>query len=151
MSRREGDAAGKDKEDNGVTVKWTEDLSVGVDVIDAQHKEVFATTGSLLAAIERGEGQSEVTKVIVFLEEYVENHFQMEEMYMKRYNYPDYPQHKSEHTTFIGDFYDLRQELDNDGVTPELTIRLAERIGDWLVNHIGRMDKALGTYLRERR
>ena len=134
-----------------MTRKWTEDLSVGVDAIDAQHKELFATADALLAAVERGEGQGDVTKVIVFLEEYVGNHFQMEEMYMKRYNYVDYPRHKIEHTAFIQDFYDLRQELDNDGVTPELTIRLAERIGEWLANHIGQQDKALGTFLRGRK
>jgi len=134
-----------------VTRKWTEDLSVGVDAIDAQHKELFATADALLAAVERGEGQGEVTKVIVFLEEYVGNHFQMEEMYMKRYNYLDYPSHKIEHTAFIQDFYDLRQELDNDGVTLDLTVRLADRIGEWLADHIGQMDKALGTFLRGRR
>ena len=134
-----------------MAVKWTEDLSVGVDVIDTQHKELFETADTLLGAVERGEGFSEVTKVVAFLEEYVENHFQMEEMYMKRYTYPDYPRHKIEHTTFINDFYDLRQELDNDGVTPELTVRLADRVSDWLVNHIGLMDKALGEFLRKRR
>lgn len=131
--------------------KWTEELSVGVDIIDTQHKELFATADALLEAIEKDGGRGEVTKVVAFLEEYVENHFQMEEMYMKRYTYPDYPRHKIEHTTFINDFYDLRQELDNDGVTPELTLRLADRVGDWLVNHIGRMDKALGTFLKERK
>ena len=134
-----------------MAVKWTEDLSVGVGTIDAQHKELFATADALLEAVGRGEGHGEVTKVVAFLEEYVENHFRMEEMYMKRYSYSGYPEHKIEHTAFIGDFYDLRQELDNDGVTPELTVRLAETLGDWLVNHIGRMDKALGAFLKDRR
>ena len=134
-----------------MTRKWTEDLSVGVDAIDAQHKELFATADALLVAVERGEGQGDVTKVIVFLEEYVGNHFQMEEMYMKRYNYLDSPSHKSEHPASTQDFSDPRQELDNDGVTPELTVRLADRIGEWLANHIGQMDKALGTFLRGRR
>ena len=134
-----------------MTARWTEDLSVGVDVIDNQHKELFSTAGSLLAAIERDGGRGEVTRMVAFLEEYVETHFQMEEMYMKRHNYPDYPTHKIEHTSFINDFYDLRQELDNNGVTPELTVRLANRIGEWLVNHIGRMDKELGAFLRGRR
>ncbi len=134
-----------------MTLKWTEDLSVGVDVIDSQHKELFATAAALLEAVGRGEGQGEVTKVIAFLEEYVENHFQMEEMYMKRYSYAEYPGHKMEHTAFIGDFYDLRQELDNDGVTPDLTIRLVNRLGEWLVQHIGRKDKALGEFLKGRK
>ena len=131
--------------------RWTEELSVGVDVIDKQHKELFSTADALLTAVERDEGHGEVTKMVAFLEEYVETHFQTEEMYMKRHNYPDYPTHKIEHTTFINDFYDLRQELDNDGVTPELTVRLADRVSEWLVSHIGRMDKALGAFLRERK
>jgi len=134
-----------------MAVKWTEDLSVGVSVIDDQHKELFATANALLEGVGRGEGLGEVTKAVAFLEEYVENHFRMEEMYMKRFSYAGYPEHKIEHTTFISDFYDMRQELDNDGVTPELTIRLAEKLGDWLVNHIGRMDRALGAFLKERR
>ena len=133
-----------------MAVKWTEDLSVGVGVIDAQHKELFATADALLEAVGRGEGQSEVTKTVAFLEEYVENHFRMEEMYMKRHSYTGYPEHKIEHTNFIGNFYDLRQELDNNGVTPELTVRLVETLGEWLVNHIGRMDRALGAFLKGR-
>jgi hemerythrin len=139
------------REASGMTVKWTEELSVGIDVIDTQHKELFSTAESLLAAAERGVGQGEVTKVVAFLEEYVETHFQTEEMYMKRYSYPDYAPHKIEHTGFVNEFYDLRQELDNDGVSPDLTVRLADWVGDWLVNHIGRMDKALGTFLKERK
>jgi hemerythrin-like metal-binding protein len=133
-----------------MAVKWTEDLSVGVGVIDAQHKELFATADALLEAVGRGEGQGEVTKAVAFLEEYVLNHFRMEEMYMKRHFYSGYPEHKIEHTNFIGNFYDLRQELDNSGVTPELTVRLVETLGEWFVNHIGRMDRALGVFLRER-
>ncbi len=143
--------AGDGREDSSMRARWTEDLSVGVDVIDNQHKELFSTADSLLTAVERNEGRGEVTKMVAFLEEYVETHFKTEETYMKRHNYPDYPTHKIEHTTFISDFYDLRQELDNNGVTPELTARIANRVGEWLVNHIGRMDKALGAFLRERR
>ncbi len=134
-----------------MAVRWTEDLFVGVEIIDTQHKELFAMADSLLEAVGKGGGRGEVTRAVAFLEEYVESHFQMEETYMKRFNYPDYPHHKIEHTAFINDFYDLRQELDNDGVTPELTVRLADRVADWLVSHIGRMDKALGEFLRGRK
>lgn len=136
---------------SGVAVKWSEELSVGVDTIDAQHKELFDVSNALLEEVAKGHGLGEVTKMIAFLEGYVESHFSMEETYMKRYSYPEYPQHKIEHTSFIGDFYDLRQELDNEGVTAELTVKLADRVSDWLANHIGKMDKALGAFLKKRR
>lgn len=134
-----------------VTMRWTEDLSVGIDAIDSQHREVFAIAGSLLDAVGTGGGLGEVTRVVWFLEEYVMNHFTLEELYMKRYHYPEYPSHKAEHTAFIGDFYDLRDELDRDGVTAGLARKLADRVGDWLAEHIGRQDKALGAFLRSTR
>src|SRR4030067_286531 len=86
--------------------------------IPPQRKEVPAPPPPPRPAVNKGGGHGEVTKVIAFLELYVENHFRMEETYMKRFHYPEYPRHKIEHTTYSGDFYYLRQELDNDGVTP---------------------------------
>jgi len=50
-----------------MAVKWTEDLSVGVGVIDTQHKELFAMADALLEGVGRGEGHGEVTKTVAFL------------------------------------------------------------------------------------
>jgi hemerythrin len=69
---------------------------------------------------------------------------------MRRLSYPAYPAHKGEHVSFIKDFYDLRDELDADGLTPELADRMGRFCGDWLVNHVGKVDKALGAFLREK-
>ena len=129
--------------------EWTEGWSVGVDTIDAQHRELFAAINSLL----REEGKPaprELAEVLVYLEEYVNNHFGLEEIYMRRLSYPGFPSHKGEHVAFINDFYDLRDEYDDNGATPELADKLGRYMGDWLVNHIGKVDKALGVFLREK-
>jgi len=128
--------------------EWTEKLAVGVDTIDAQHRELFAAINTLL----REEGAvalAEVPKVLAYLEDYVNNHFGLEETYMRRLSYPGYPFHKGEHVSFINDFYDLRDELDATGLTPELADRIGRFCGDWLVHHIGKVDKALGAFLSE--
>ncbi len=132
-------------------VEWTEDLATGVETIDAQHREIIAMANRLRDAAEGGAGQEQVAHAVAFLEEYVRNHFAMEETYMKRLVYPDYPGHKGEHTAFINDFYDFQQSLDDQGATPALATALADRLNDWLLNHIGRRDKALGAFLRGRR
>ncbi len=122
---------------------------MGVDTIDAQHRELFAAINSLL----REEGKPaprELAEVLVYLEEYVNNHFGLEEIYMRRLSYPGFPSHKGEHVAFINDFYDLRDEYDDNGATPELADKLGRYMGDWLVNHIGKVDKALGVFLREK-
>lgn len=134
-----------------MAIRWTKDLAVGVETIDDQHRELFDTAAGLIEGVDRGGGTAEAAKTIVFLEEYVLNHFAVEELYMKRYYYPAFPSHKAEHTAFIGDFYDLREAMDRDGATAELAVRLAEWLGGWLVEHIGRQDKALGTFLNRTR
>lgn len=127
--------------------EWTEGWSVGVDTIDAQHRELFAAINSLLRE-EGTPGPRDLTKVLDFLEEYVNNHFGLEEIYMRRLSYPGFPSHKGEHVAFINDFYDLREEYDDNGATPELADKMGRYMGGWLVNHIGKVDKALGTFLR---
>jgi hemerythrin len=131
-----------------MAIRWTEDLAVGVERIDQQHRELFGTAARLIEGVDRGGGVGEAAKMVVFLEEYVLSHFALEELYMKRHYYPAFPSHKAEHTAFISHFYDLRDAMDRDGATPDLAVRLAEWLGGWLVEHIGRQDKALGAFLK---
>ncbi len=126
---------------------WTEELSVGVETIDSQHREIFRAFNALLSD-SGGPSPEELPWMIGFLEDYVVNHFGMEELYMRRLSYPGFPAHKNEHVEFIGRFYDLRDEFDAQGANPATADRLGRFIGDWLVDHIGRIDKALGEFMR---
>ncbi|OYV97374.1 MAG: hypothetical protein B7Z62_06245 [Deltaproteobacteria bacterium 37-65-8] len=131
-----------------ILFEWTERWSVGVDTIDAQHRELFAAINTLL----REEGKTpsrDLARVLDYLEGYISNHFGLEELYMRRLSYPGFPSHKGEHVAFINDFYDLRDEYDNNGASPELADKMGRYMGDWLVNHIGKVDKALGAFLQE--
>jgi len=129
--------------------EWSKELEVGVDTIDAQHRQLFAAINSLLPG-ETAASPEEVPEVLGFLEDYVINHFGMEEVYMRRLTYPGYPFHKNEHVQFINGFYDLRDEFDSNGGSPEVADKLGRFLGDWLVNHIGKVDKALGRFLQEK-
>lgn len=129
--------------------EWTERWSVGVDTIDAQHRELFAAINTLLREEEKTASR-DLAMVLDYLEDYVNNHFGLEEIYMRRLSYPGFPAHKGEHVAFINDFYDLRDEYDNNGHTPELADKMGRYMGGWLVNHIGKIDKALGAFLQEK-
>ena len=129
--------------------EWTERWAVGVDTIDAQHRELFAAINTLLRDEEKTASR-DLAKVLDYLEDYVNNHFGLEEIYMRRLSYPGFPVHKGEHVAFINDFYDLRDEYDNNGATPELADKMGRYMGGWLVNHIGKIDKALGVFLQEK-
>ncbi len=127
--------------------EWTDDLSVGVEIINNQHKELFKRVNSLLQAMNEGKGEDEIKEIIGFLEEYVVVHFGTEEDFMTRYNYPDYPFHKGEHEAFKKDFVELKRDYEIHGVTLTLIIEIQQRVCDWLINHIGKVDKMFGRFL----
>jgi len=128
---------------------WSSDLATGVADIDNQHKEIFARFDKLFAACSEGRGKEEVLRLLMFLEDYVKEHFAAEEKLQLRYGYPDYSAHKSQHTRFIADVDKLLGEFRNDGATLSLVILTNKTLASWLTQHIRKTDMEFATYLRE--
>lgn len=129
-------------------VQWREELATGVSLIDSQHKELFDKVNKLYDACGNGTGKEEVEKVIKFLGDYVVEHFGAEEEIQRKYSYPGYEGHKSQHDQFIKDFIAFKGKIEKDGVSGLSVILINRVIADWLVKHIGQTDKALGEYLK---
>ncbi|MCR4430929.1 MAG: bacteriohemerythrin [Tepidanaerobacteraceae bacterium] len=132
-----------------MAVQWTEDLATGIEEIDSQHKELFNRINALVDACSKGKGKEELTGVINFLGDYVVMHFGAEEKRMKAQGFPDYDKHKKQHDDFIGEFRDLKEKLEQKGPTVDLVIKVNHFLFDWLMNHIRKMDKVLGAFLKK--
>lgn len=129
-------------------IKWTEDLATGVNEIDDQHKELFKIINELFNACNKGKGRETIDKVILFLSDYVIHHFGTEERLMTRYNYPQSRSHKSKHQNFLKGYSDLKRELEISEERLIAIIGTNQLLGDWWINHIGKVDKALGEFLK---
>lgn len=127
---------------------YDESLATGVKSIDDQHKELFDKINNLLAACREGKGKEEVAKVMEFLSDYVIDHFTIEKGYMTTYSYPDYTSHMARHEEFIQGFADLKRRLETEGAAVSIVIGTNRLLGDWWINHINTMDKALGSFLK---
>jgi hemerythrin len=138
-----------------MAVEWTQDLATGVEWQDNQHKELFARINNLTEAMKAGRGRYEVGKVLKFLEDYVISHFGEEEKYMNILNYPDNIPHKMEHTKFKNIFSDLKKQIESSEESIAslsiLTIKVNQALDDWLKNHIGKVDKSLGAFLKTKK
>lgn len=130
-----------------MALQWTPDLAVGHPKIDEEHKELFAKINILMDAMNQGKGRDEIGKTITFLGDYVVYHFKNEEDRMIAANYPQYPAHRLQHTEFLKDFMTIRKEFEENGATSLLTIQLQQKVVNWLINHIGKTDRALATAL----
>ena len=130
---------------------WSEDLATGVMEIDDQHKEIFSRFDRLFAACSAGKGKDEVLQLIVFLEEYIKQHFAAEERLQIRNAYPDYASHKSQHTRFIAEVARLAAAFKDEGATLPLVIMTNKTLSSWLVLHIAKVDMEFASYLRNER
>jgi len=137
-------------------MQWNDSLSVGFDKIDAEHKELFKMIQELVDAIHQHTCKYKIDDIIKFMEDYANNHFAMEEKYMKELEYLEYGLHKAEHEKFRITFSGLKRELKNIKISGsfagsyELSVATGQMLVDWLLDHIAKVDKKFADFLNEK-
>ncbi|MEJ2697293.1 MAG: bacteriohemerythrin [Candidatus Sulfobium sp.] len=134
-------------------MKWTEDLSVGIEEIDEQHKELISRINDLVDSVRQKACKYKIGDVIKFLEEYIVVHFGEEEELMRKHDYPEYKSHKARHEYFMREFAELRKELEKlEGGKKrgsyDLSVETNRIVVDWILDHIAKVDKRLGAHLK---
>ena len=127
-------------------VEWTEDLAVGVEEIDAQHRALYGTVAALHAAM-RANRLERVARVLEFLERYAVEHFDTEERHMAVAGYPGLEAHRAAHRDFAAEFLRHREAI---GAAPRASavLELSDWLGRWLREHVRRVDAEMGRHLR---
>jgi len=129
-------------------IQWRESLSVGVEKIDDQHKELLLRFDRLLNACQEGKGTAELEKLQAFLGEYVITHFNDEETLQRLHKYPDYEAHHAEHLYFIDRINRLKEETQQEGVSTYHVVETNNLLLKWLLNHISKVDTKLGAFIK---
>lgn len=127
---------------------WTDDLSVGIDLIDEQHKQLIKHLNSLTQAVEEQQGGREVADTLGFLIDYTDFHFSMEERNMEANNYPGFEAHKTLHNEFKAILNKMETEYVEDGPTPLLAESIDTLLMNWLLKHIRVVDVEFGAFLK---
>jgi len=131
-------------------VAWTDDLEIGVVLIDTQHRELFARAAAFLDAVERGVGKAHVLETLGFLAGYAVNHFEAEEGLMRDSGYPELPAHQREHQTFRATLHELTMAFARHGLSDLLAASTSRKLVAWLDDHVRTTDRALGIWVRHR-
>jgi hemerythrin len=129
---------------------WDKSLETGNQMIDAQHKQLFAAINDLIRTCESGKGKDELKKSMDFLNSYTIKHFFDEEQLQQQHKYPDYENHKKYHEGFKKEVRDLSVELIMKGASDSLLKDVQVKIGDWLVTHIKGQDIKVAAHIRSR-
>ncbi|NLM25621.1 MAG: hemerythrin family protein [Firmicutes bacterium] len=128
---------------------WTPALSVGVEMIDEQHKTWFDKAEKLFEAGRNRQAKEYIGELLEFLDSYTKKHFADEEEYMLSINYPGYEAQKKAHDSFIEKLAQLKEEYNSSGGNLLVIINANKMVIDWLTNHISIMDRKIGEFVRE--
>ncbi len=126
-------------------MKWDPSFSVGVDVIDNQHKRIFDYINLLETAV-REKDQSGIKHVLDEMVDYTLTHFSFEESLMEKGDYPYYDAHKHVHDSFAARVSGYREKFEKGENVGQ---RLLSDLRIWLTNHIKRDDRDYAPYVQK--
>src|SRR3989337_68690 len=69
-------------------ITWDESFSVGVRVLDAQHKQIVTMVNTLIEMNEAKVDSEIISDTLTKMTKYASDHFEREEQYMIAYDYP---------------------------------------------------------------
>ncbi|MDX2471395.1 MAG: hemerythrin family protein [SAR324 cluster bacterium] len=135
----------------------------GVKWQDDQHRTLFETFDKLEKSLAKKD-KAEIETVILFLSDYVEDHFKQEEEVMRAANFSGLSEHLDEHTRFQNmiekikinwfstlddDLIDFFEEFSDlvDDTKEEIPNELYFFLSIWFTIHIKRLDQTLGKFM----
>jgi hemerythrin len=130
------------------SIKWDDNLSVGVQLFDDQHKYLVGLLNKTYNACMCTGIEGELKSILNELSYYSRDHFAAEERLMEDHGYPELGLHKIEHGIFTERIKSIHQDLYETRRNPAITpIDVVRFLGNWLTDHIMKIDKRFGMYV----
>lgn len=128
-------------------VSWSDELSVGIDEIDNQHKQFIDMINELHLAMKSGKSAVVLPAILTKLSDYAVFHFSHEEKVLQSYNFPELLTHKMIHDKFTKEIKKLFEDLASKKTL--LSIDIMNSLKDWLVQHIMGQDKKYSEFIKK--
>ena len=123
---------------------WSEELSVGIEEIDAQHTVLVELINEMHDAIKDNRDNDLASSVLDKLSEYTSIHFAREERLMRSLHYPGYQEHQEQHQQLVRHIAEMKQAVTSGktaaGVVP------ADVLKTWLSTHIVEQDTRYSSF-----
>ncbi len=107
--------------------EWTVEMSVGVDLLDADHRMFIAMINELEEIARLPARRTDTKRVLDGFVDYARYHFDREEEVMAACAYPAIKAHKKQHAAFDRVIHDVVGRFEDD---------LDARIGEWVVVYL---------------
>lgn len=131
-----------------LNITFDDNLITGNKTIDTQHKELIERIQNFVTACQNGDSKLKAIKMLDYLDEYTNFHFQEEEQLQREVSYPELARHQEKHEEFkksIRELYDFLNE--NEGPNEQFTEQVKVNVVDWLFHHIKTFDRSVAEYI----
>ena len=130
-------------------VKWSENYSMGIRIIDDQHKGLLDFVNDLYnhATGHEKEERMYFSSVIQQAVDYIKLHFSTEEKYMIATKFPGYAEHKKHHDDFT--LTVVKSVKDFEAGKRLVLTTFSKFLKDWVLSHIAVVDKKYSDYFKQ--
>lgn len=128
-------------------MSWTDSMSVGVKVLDEDHKKLVGMVNELHDGILGGRRAEALAKVLDELVAYTKTHFNREEALFAKTGYPKAAEHKQHHDELLKKAGDLQARY-KEGQTSMLSLETMSFLKSWLAHHIGGDDQGYAPHFK---
>lgn len=122
-------------------IEWKEEYSLGIPVIDTQHKQFLELMDQAYEAFYKHQTKEELAVLVYNLRDYTFLHFGTEERYFELFKYEQKlkDEHLERHLQLKGRLTELINDFETKG--PKIVPALCDFLEDWLVGHLNIVDK----------
>ncbi len=127
-------------------ITWSSRYDTGIQLINEQHQELFGIVDRLRRMVQEGAGRDALEAQLGDLLACSRRHFATEETYMRRFGYPDLPQHVSEHASMLTSLHELTTKFQESHQS--MALMVPTFMEGWLKHHISDGDFGFVTFLK---
>ncbi len=129
-------------------MSWGPKLTLGINTIDEQHKELVNLINQLHKSMKLKRGNLAAAKILQRLTDYTVFHFNNEKALFEKHGYPDTAAHLKLHDALVEKVMEFKNSFDNGSAS--LSMDLMRFLTDWLNTHILKSDMKYVPFLKER-
>ncbi len=142
-TKKGGKAVKDEKKSNKILtgeflVEWNDDLVIGIDELDQQHKKLVDIANQLYVGFKKEKGKKEIKELLKGLSDYTSYHFSTEENYFKEFSYADAKAHIKEHQVFIKEITNFQNDFNRGKV--RFLDDFMTFVKSWIINHFTNID-----------
>jgi len=133
-------------------VMWRNQMSVGNDRIDQDHRYLFCLINTIEFSLGSCGHQDILVTALDQLDFYTRDHFAREEKLMLKISYPKYPDQRTAHELLVSQLAEIREKIlaikdnpDMQDIIPDIT----ELLRNWLLDHVLKDDMLMKPYFEK--